>query len=180
MRSLALADGDMAGLEVGTADSRTVAVGVGDGPPEHAANPASIRPASTVLLTAYEGGHGWRNMSEKIAEPGSNPAFPDNWARKSSKYLLGVRSAIPVCVSPACGGGGGGRATGAGEEEWWRWGRIELPVQNRVAGDFLQVFPAYLRFALRAPDRRGAPLAIRCCLSALCRRSPESATPHLP
>jgi len=45
---------------------------------------------------------------------------------------------------------------------WWRWGRIELPVQNQVAGDFLQVFPAYLRFARRAPNRRGAPLAIRC------------------
>src|SRR5438874_13466470 len=58
---------------------------------------------------------------------------------------------------------------GAAEEDgprrgecWWRWGRIELPVQNRVAGDFLQVFPAYLRFATRAPNRRGAPLAIRC------------------
>ena len=57
---------------------------------------------------------------------------------------------------------------GAAEEDgprrgecWWRWGRIELPVQNRVAGDFLQVFPAYLRFAMRAPNRRGAPLAIR-------------------
>ena len=37
---------------------------------------------------------------------------------------------------------------------WWRWGRIELPVQNRVAGNFLQVFPAYLPFALRAPNRR--------------------------
>ena len=45
--------------------------------------------------------------------------------------------------------------------EWWRWGRIELPVQNTVAENFLQVFPANLRFALRTPDRRGASLAIR-------------------
>src|SRR5437879_4669986 len=63
------------------------------------------------------------------------------------------------------------RAEGSGASErgegWWRWGRIELPVQNRVAGDFLQVFPAYLPFASWAPNRRGAPLAIRRCLSAL-------------
>jgi len=44
---------------------------------------------------------------------------------------------------------------------WWRWGRIELPVQNQVAGNVLQVFPAYFELRLRAPDRRGAPLAIR-------------------
>jgi hypothetical protein len=44
---------------------------------------------------------------------------------------------------------------------WWRWGRIELPVQNTVARNFLQAFPAYLRFALRTPDRRGVPRAIR-------------------
>lgn len=52
-------------------------------------------------------------------------------------------------------------SAGDAPREWWRWGRIELPVQNRVAGDFLQVFPAYVRFASRVPDRRGAPLAIR-------------------
>ena len=46
-------------------------------------------------------------------------------------------------------------------ECWWRWGRIELPVQNTIAENFLQVFPANLRFAWRAPDRRGAPFAIR-------------------
>ncbi len=46
-------------------------------------------------------------------------------------------------------------------EKWWRWGRIELPVQNTFPENFLQVFPAYLRFAVRAPDRRGASLAIR-------------------
>ena len=34
---------------------------------------------------------------------------------------------------------------------WWRWGRIELPVQNRVAGNVLQVYPAYLRFAIGPP-----------------------------
>ena len=47
------------------------------------------------------------------------------------------------------------------DECWWRWGRIELPVQNQVAGNVLQVFPAYFEIRLRAPDRRGAPLAIR-------------------
>ena len=47
------------------------------------------------------------------------------------------------------------------EECWWRWGRIELPVQNRVAGNVLQVFPAYFELRLRIPDRRGAPFAIR-------------------
>ena len=46
-------------------------------------------------------------------------------------------------------------------EGWWRWGRIELPVQNTFPENFLQVFPANLRFALRTPDRRGASLAIR-------------------
>ncbi len=46
-------------------------------------------------------------------------------------------------------------------DEWWRWGRIELPVQNTFPENFLQVFPAYLRFASRTPDRRGASLAIR-------------------
>jgi hypothetical protein len=45
--------------------------------------------------------------------------------------------------------------------EWWRWGRIELPVQNTFPENFLQAFPANLRFASRAPDRRGAPIAIR-------------------
>ena len=57
-------------------------------------------------------------------------------------------------------GNGGRRPT----ECWWRWGRIELPVQNRVAGNLLQVFPAYFELRLRAPDRRGAPLAIRLTL----------------
>ena len=47
------------------------------------------------------------------------------------------------------------------DEWWWRWGRIELPVQNRVAGNLLQVFPAYFELRLRTPDRRGVPLAIR-------------------
>ena len=78
-------------------------------------------------------------------------------------------------MRPACGvGGAAARATRdcdwgtrRQDEEWWRWGRIELPVQNTVAENFLQVFPAYLRFALRAPDRRGAELAIRWRLSAL-------------
>ena len=55
---------------------------------------------------------------------------------------------------------GGAQGTAA-NVEWWRWGRIELPVQNTVAENFLQVFPANLRFAMRAPDRRGASLAIR-------------------
>ena len=55
---------------------------------------------------------------------------------------------------------GGAQGT-AVSVEWWRWGRIELPVQNTVAENFLQVFPANLRFAMRAPDRRGASLAIR-------------------
>jgi len=54
----------------------------------------------------------------------------------------------------------GGRAAPA-EVDWWRWGRIELPVQNTFPENFLQVFPANLRFAVRAPDRRGASLAIR-------------------
>ena len=55
-----------------------------------------------------------------------------------------------------------GRAVAArGGEYWWRWGRIELPVQNRVAGNVLQVFPAYFELRLRAPNRRGAPLTIR-------------------
>jgi hypothetical protein len=45
--------------------------------------------------------------------------------------------------------------------EWWRWGRIELPVQNTFPENFLQVFPANLRFTSRVPDRRGAPIAIR-------------------
>jgi hypothetical protein len=53
-------------------------------------------------------------------------------------------------------------STIAGVDEcWWRWGRLELPVQNTFPENFLQVFPANLRFALRAPDRRGASLAIR-------------------
>src|SRR5579859_2209104 len=38
---------------------------------------------------------------------------------------------------------------------WWRWGRIELPVQNRVAGDFLQVFPAYFGFRVADPRPAG-------------------------
>jgi len=50
---------------------------------------------------------------------------------------------------------------GGGVVEWWRWGRIELPVQNRVPGNVLQVYPAYLALRYRAPDRRGAPFAIR-------------------
>ena len=37
------------------------------------------------------------------------------------------------------------------DECWWRWGRIELPVQNQVAGNVLQVCPAYECFASGSP-----------------------------
>ena len=40
-------------------------------------------------------------------------------------------------------------------EEWWRWGRIELPVQNTFPGNFLQVFPANLRVRVAGPRPAG-------------------------
>ena len=44
----------------------------------------------------------------------------------------------------------------AGADEcWWRWGRIELPVQNTIPENFLQVFPANLRFRVASPRPAG-------------------------
>jgi hypothetical protein len=42
-----------------------------------------------------------------------------------------------------------------GEAEWWRWGRIELPVQNTFPENFLQVFPANLRIRVADPRPAG-------------------------
>ncbi len=52
-------------------------------------------------------------------------------------------------------------------EDWWRWGRIELPVQNTFPENFLQVFPANLRFAWRDPRPAGCRACYPVCLSAL-------------
>src|SRR5688500_4318875 len=41
------------------------------------------------------------------------------------------------------------------DECWWRWGRIELPVQNTFPENFLQVFPANLRFRVADPRPAG-------------------------
>ena len=46
--------------------------------------------------------------------------------------------------STACQGEGSKALAGAVVEEWWRWGRIELPVQNTFPENFLQAFPANL------------------------------------
>src|SRR6186997_1755019 len=38
---------------------------------------------------------------------------------------------------------------------WWRWGRIELPVQDTFPENFLQAFPANLAFRVAGPRPAG-------------------------
>jgi hypothetical protein len=49
----------------------------------------------------------------------------------------------------------GAAPVAAEREEWWRWGRIELPVQNTFPENFLQAFPANLGVS-PLPDPRPA------------------------
>ena len=70
------------------------------------------------------------------------------------------------------------------DECWWRWGRIELPVQNTFPENFLQAFPANLRVRVAGPRPAGCfacypvvPLGSLTSLTGVGGAAPPQMTP---